>query len=338
MVEIEQLKLQLGERIYNPTVREVFEEYIKYGCLDHYKQIIDGMPYAVAQAVVKVQSTQVYKEKSLWPIFISEKLGLDTSKAAKIGAVIDLLWGVAIMIDDIFDGDKMRGDSPAAWVNIGAKKTQEFAYIAVESVFDYLSREVDSKSVKLLKEFMIRGINSVVLHRRMNIDTDYSIILNNYLNRDDFHSAFPLYALYDPKVISLQDLEGMSLGIRIFNQAGQLINDTRDVLPGAKDGTSRLSDFREGQVTVALKCLYSNLTDADKKFFSNAFGTKTIDYYTIRRIGAMAGSGNFRDQMRRRINDTYARGFSVLCMYMSEKGIKMLEEWIRYKTGILGDL
>ena len=71
MVEIEQLKLQLGERIYNPTVREVFEEYIKYGCLDHYKQIIDGMPYAVAQAVVKVQSTQVYKEKSLWPIFNS---------------------------------------------------------------------------------------------------------------------------------------------------------------------------------------------------------------------------------------------------------------------------
>lgn len=338
MVEINNLRSQLSERIYNPTVQTVFDEYDGYGCLGCYKQIIDRLPPEAAQAIVGVQATQVYKEKALWPIYFAEGVGLDRTEAVKVGATTDLLWGLSTIIDDISDQDQIRGDKPSLWVELGAEKAKDIAFLGLKAAVCYLHDEVNPRAASLVIYFARKGVISIALHKRMAIDVDTSLLLNNYSDRDDFHSAFPFYVLYDPFIIDLSELDNMILGVRLINQAGQIVNDTKDILPRLDGGVSRLSDFREGQTTIALKCLYSNLPDEQKLFFLENFGSGKVDYFVNRRIGAMVDEEDFRGQMRRRIEDTYARGFNLMSNYISKKGVEILEEWITYKIGALNNL
>ncbi len=337
-IEIGQLESQLSERIYNPTVRCVFEEYMRYGCLNCYKKMIDQMPTGVAKTIVGVQSTQVYKEKALWPIYIAERTGLDRTKAVKIGAAIDLLWGLSIIIDDILDRDQIRGGQPATWIVLGREEAEKIASLGLEVALDFLHYEVNPRVASLAIDFVRKGVGSVAVHKSMTMDVDMSVLLNNYLDRDDFHSTFPLYALYDPSIITDRELEKMSLGVRLVNQAGQLINDTRDLLPADDSGISRLSDFREGRVTVALKCLYSNLIDEDKKKFDRMFGKPGLNDLSKFQVGELTNNSNFRSQMKRRIVDTYSRGCNILSPFMSQRGTEILHKWVDYKLSILGDL
>ena len=196
----------------------------------------------------------------------------------------------------------------------------------------YLNR-IDPSIKDLALFFVQRGIDSVVAHKGLGLDADPNVILANYRDRDDFHSAFPIYALART---NRADVDEIVLGLRLFNQAGQLVNDLRDIIP--RSGLPRLSDLREGRVSVALKCLYDQVDSTDQKLICSLFGAGQVGIADCFEIARLAASHRFREQMSRRIVDTYSRSSDILTRFLPPEGAALLYDWQVYKTRICHEL
>ena len=133
-IDSPQLLNQLEKPIYDPTVREVFDIYVDSGCYQEYVNLLGRMSVDSRNLLINANTSQVHKEKSGIPLMGAHNYGWDKDGAARIGAAIEALWGLSIIVDDIIDNDIVRNDQPALWVKYGRSEGSMFPYCAVGDI------------------------------------------------------------------------------------------------------------------------------------------------------------------------------------------------------------
>jgi hypothetical protein len=326
------VKSRVQEAIYHPTVNKFFEVYVSSGCFDEYCNIIDRLSEPARNMLVDANATQVHKEKSVIPLLAAKKYGFDLNRAAQIGAATEVLWGLSTIADDIFDNDSLRNGQPSIWVQYGSDTTMQYLFETLNATFAHLD-SVDHSVYLLAKDYIQEGLDSIGRHKEMNLSTSINAILQNYAERDGFHTLLPIQALGNWENENLSECaETLMLGMSLFNQAGQIANDTSDLRVG-KEGIARLNDMRESRVTIAIATLYNEASDNDRVRIEQLFGSQR-EYSTDERgfLTAIVEQSVFVPQMSRRIVDTYERSRVVLQEHFLPQDFNLVEKWIKYKT------
>lgn len=319
----------LGERIYEPTVTYFFNEFIAYGCIDAceklYEHIYDPMAVSVLRSV---QSTQVNREKALWPIYIACGQDLNVERAVQLGAAVDLLWSLSTIMDDIEDGDTTRAETETIWASLGKEKTEELAHIGLDGVISYLNATNGEGIGQLAYRYVIQGMKSLELHRNLGLNADFGAIIQNYWMRDDFHSAFPFHALFGNN--TSEAARRVIGSFRRFNQASQILNDLSD-LRLQRDNTYRLSDLTGGRVSYALKLLYESTNESERLIIERCFGAECISDNDAYFILEMARNPQYVEAIGQYVKRLYRLSHSIISAYFLDRDSAKMLSWVEYK-------
>jgi geranylgeranyl pyrophosphate synthase len=130
-----------------------------------------------------------------------------------------------------------------------------------------------------------------------------------------FFSSLPIEILIpDPKdsrrIASLACLENYYIG-------GQLGNDIQDLTRPEPSGLLRLSDIRNGLVTIPIQKLWGNLDEIEKRTFENIFGQKKLEDYEYKAIELMIAKYNLAEQVIMDISECYDRAINYASTVMN---------------------
>ena len=336
LASFEQVYKQLGNNIYDPTVQSFYDSYVDEGCLSSYVDILNLLPVGAREMVLSAQETQVHKEKALWSVFFARSYGFDIDMSVKIGASTEILWGLSTVIDDILDNDPSRNGKEAEWSRLGKSHAIAHAVSSLEQTLSYLSETVDPQIAKMAYQYVKIGVDSIGRHHKMSFEAPEGAILNNYIERDGFHTTFPIESVFflcagsDNRL--LRELDQLRLGLILFNQAGQIANDLSDIWNPMQE-LVRLNDLREGHITIAIRTLADVVSTPESRHLNRLFGVRR-DYspYEIGALAEMVRNPLFIPRITRRITDTYSRSYKILAPRMIPGDASMLCNWIVYKT------
>lgn len=329
----DQVKSRLKEAIYHPIVDKFFREYDSSGCLGEYCNFIGRLSKPARNMLVDTSATQVHKEKSVIPLLVARNYGFDPGRAVRVGVATEVMWGLSTVADDILDNDLLRNEQPSMWAQHGFEATNQHISEILNAIFEYLDLSVGRDALLLAKGYVQEGLESIGRHKRMGLATSPDEILCNYAERDGFHTFLPVQTLGNWENGGLSECaKSLMLGMSLFNQAGQVANDTSDMRAGKK-GVARFSDMREGRVTIAIATLYSLVSGSAKAQVEQLFGSqREYSLYERNVLAEMIEKSVFVPQMARRIVDTYERSRAVLQQHFMPQDFNLVEEWIAYKT------
>ena len=178
---IDGLTLRIKDRIHNPVVSDLFQAYQEYRIGNQFLKILNTIPANRLEPIVHTLTTHVTKEK---PVFVYS-LGISNpenspDRVALVASSIDLLWCLALMYDDVFDGDRLRAGKSTAWVKHGKKATIEAAQFGIDTIDSILSDNLGEESGRLMKDYILSGVESLERHRNLNLESPREEILQNY--------------------------------------------------------------------------------------------------------------------------------------------------------------
>ncbi|PJA41482.1 hypothetical protein CO178_00020 [candidate division WWE3 bacterium CG_4_9_14_3_um_filter_34_6] len=320
---------QLAVNIYEPTVQVFYDEFVKHGCVTRCEELYEYVGNTEAVEIIqKVQSSQVNREKAMWPVYLARGRNLDVDRAVRIGSSVDVLWSLSVIMDDIEDGDRVRAGVDSLWARLGIHKATEIAQLGLKGVTSYLKTTVGKQASELAYQYVMNGMKSLKLHRELGLCADYRNIIKNYWMRDDFHSAFPFHALY--RDIKLPETRELIFSFRKFNQAGQVLNDLAD-FKAQRNQTYRLSDLQGGRNSIALKLLYE-MADADKRLLiEKCFGQAELSDIDAYAIMELASGDTFVNRLSLYVGQLYRMAQNTIGEYFLPEDREKLELWVNYK-------
>lgn len=328
------LRIATEAKVYNPTVKSLFESFCEYGILTNEAGIIDSIPTEFQKPIIHTLKSHITKEKPVMVYSILRSSGVDVSKCTTISASVDLLWALSIMYDDMFDQDEKRSGEPSAWVKYGSDTTFKSANLGLEAVKSSLVDSCGVESHSKTDEFVNRSLVSLKVHKAIKIDAPIDEILNNYRQRSLFHTALP-FSLAGFKDFGTD--QGF-LALENVNLAGQILNDLKDFSPKYFWVRESCSDIRSGLVTVPSRLLFDNLNQQDKNIFLDLFGSNRLansDKENIFKI--LIGSGAYESVITLARN-LYNISLNQFKQSVEPQFLKHAQDWINFKLEQLADL
>ena len=117
------IKGEIKERIYQPTVSAVFDEWEGRGLLFETEAFVTSLPENYRPPFVHTLIAHVYREKGLFIDIVGEQYSVDNDARKALAFSADTLWALSLMVDDIEDGDVTRGNLETSWLKYGEKYT-----------------------------------------------------------------------------------------------------------------------------------------------------------------------------------------------------------------------
>lgn len=328
---IPELDAAIYARINNPTVLSVFEEWKNRGLLFLAQEFLGQLEPETAIPIFHSFVTHVYKEKGLFIEVLGKNLGISSNIRKPLAVSADMLWAISLMFDDIEDEDTIRGNLQTCWVKFGKRQTLAAASNGTKKLLEYLTEKVGNPTVAdSCTKYIQIGLRSLRAHRLMDLETPVGIITHNYENRCDFHGTFQLGAMWAESQNEDHKFKLAISGLRLFNRAGQLINDIKDFTGGDLYGRS-FSDIRRGVPTVPLSYLYHLLSPADKSTLSTLFGKGIITPSDSIVISELVTKSNVLRNTLVRIADCYQDSIAQLAEVVSPQDLSWFQGWTEYK-------
>ncbi len=281
--------------------------YINLGIRDKADQLIQSLG-SMAEPIRYTHDLWYSKTKPVLPAIMALEAGVPQDKVAKVGAVVDVLWTLSVVVDDIQDKDETRRSKPAAWRVYGADNTYHSAEAGLAATVKYLSKEIGPYAGQSCVDSVNLGMASIKKHQAFDLAVRPSTLHQNYWERDAFFSSLPIEVLLpDPKdprrIASLACLENYYIG-------GQLGNDIQDLTRPEPNGLLRLSDIKNGLVTIPIQKLWSQLDESEKQTFEKVFGRKELDDSGYRAIKLMVEKYNLAEQIVMDISESYNKAIN----------------------------
>ena len=327
---------QIVDRINEPFVLETYSFWKQRGLYKKTLDFFQSLPDQSLEPIVFSYCTHVYKEKGLFVDLLGESIGAteQTTKALAVSA--DVLWALSLMVDDVYDSDMVRGGRESCLARYGEEKTIESAQNGFISIVGYLVKNAGGKEVgNRCLEYVKMGIDSLIEHKQMTLETLPSEILRNYEKRCEFHGVFQVNSLFDSVGILDFRVRNMTIaGFRLFYRSGQLINDLKDIIQG--DLYSRnYSDIRNGVSTIPIFDMYSNIGKKDKVRLKSMFGSKSLSLQDNADIRRMVEESYTMERVLERIQDGYNKGLLCLSQIIRPDLMKWLNGWSNYKISLI---
>lgn len=325
----------ITDRITVPTVAAVYDEWKRRGLLLTSEEFLYTLPEEVQSVLIHSFVTHVHKEKGLAVDIIGDHSGVDTAKRRTLAMSADMLWAISLIVDDIEDGDITRGSLDTCWVKFGKEQTLQATVLAIKALAGYLVEKTGIPSIPLSYQAYLQvGLRSLGDHGRMDLETPIGEITRNYEERCDFHGTFPLTAMSVLVPRSETHFNLAIAGLRLFNQAGQLINDLKDFVGGDLYHRS-FSDIRKGVPTVPLVIMYHSLDRLDQQHLLSVFGSGHITLDAIDVINRLVIRSDVVGKVLGRITDCYDQSMILLNRVIAPADLSWFEKWIDYKLSHL---
>lgn len=249
------------------------------------------------------------KTKPVLSAIMALEAGVEKDKVATVGAAVDILWTLSVVVDDIQDKDETRRSKPAAWRVYGADITYRSAEAGLAATVKYLAKEIGPSAGQACVDSVNLGMASIKKHQAFDLSVRPSTLHQNYWERDAFFSSLPIEILLpdskDPRrIASLACLENYYIG-------GQLGNDIQDLTRPEASGLLRLSDIKNGLVTIPIQKLWSQLAESEKQIFERVFGHKEIDGTGYDAIKLMVEKYGLAQQVIMDISESYNKAINL---------------------------
>lgn len=267
---------QIVERLRHPLIRNLYEAYYSKAILFNLVGILQRIPEDQQGPILHTLSTHVTKEKPLFIYAVGESFGVPKNRFQTMAAAVDLLWTLALMVDDIEDKDQQRAGMDSAWIIYGAEKAYQSAEAGFQAVIETLVEVFDPGAARLCKSYVEKGVASLGEHRALTLEATDEELIANYIKRADFHTTAPVEILWrfsDKK----GNKETAIAAMREVNLAGQILNDIKDFLPEYSWLREGFSDVRSGLVTLPINRLWSLLNQEKRRGFSSIFGKRELE-------------------------------------------------------------
>jgi hypothetical protein len=326
-----EMRFYTQERIVIPIVQSIYDEFIDKGAEYELLRLISVLPKDEYSIISNSLSTHVTREKSAWITQFYPDIVTDKETVAYIGAVTELLWTIALIIDDIEDNDKQRANMDSVWVKYGREKS----YSACVAVFQLLQKDMNFrypilKSGDLMKEKVDIAMNSLKEHSKLSFNSSVDTFNNNYYKRAIFHANFPFEILFndeDSKIIKNIAIKS----IQLINNSGQLLNDMKDIIPNSNTGKEHFGDIRNGTITIPLKLLYDKLASNQQLILSQMIGKELSKEDKII-IDEFIKITKLQENVTQLVIEGYQLAFDLISQILSKERVILLKNWIEYKT------
>lgn len=315
------------ERIYNPVVFSLYDAYVEFGMLDRLVEIVNNVPSINRPPLVHTLSTHVTKEKPVLTYLLAPRK--NPNQPDLMGAVVDVLWSVSLMYDDMVDKDTYRAGVKSAWVVYGQSETEETIRAVLEVVFRSLSSHYGERAALLCQEDISLSIGSITRHQSLKLDCNVEELLKNYAERAAFHTHFPISLFYQNGGENFEDCLKALVDLNI---AGQILNDLKDFSAEFDWQRDSFSDLRNGLVSLPLKILWDRLGQPDRGRLGTVFGKAQVDrselaflWPVLLEVGALTET---RDIAKR----YFKSSFDAFRSIVGDSGEAIYyQDWIRYK-------
>lgn len=328
------LRIATEVKIYNITVKSLFESFCEYGILTNEAGIIDLIPTESQEPIIHTLKSHVTKEKPVMVYSILRSSGVDLSKCTTISASVDMLWALSIMYDDMLDQDEKRSGESSAWIKYGSDTTFKSAHLGLEAVKRSLVHSCGAESDNKTDDFINKGLISLKTHKTIKIDASIDEILDNYRQRALFHTALP-FSLAGFKNF---DTNQRFLALENVNLAGQILNDLKDFSPKYFWVRESCSDIRSGLVTVPTKLLFDNLNEQDKNIFLELFGSNQLVDSDKGKIFRMLINYGAYESAITLARNLYNISLNQFKQSVEPQFLKHAQDWINFKLEQLADL
>lgn len=266
------------DRLNDPAVVYFYDEFQKNGIHRHVSEILTAIPPMFVGPVLQTYRSHVTKEKAAFAFALLMTVRGSEFLAASLAAVVDMLWILSIIYDDIEDNDEKRSGLPSAWIEFGRDLSKQSVGEGIAAVLGKLEKDFGSDAAQLSGRLIESGIASLREHRELTVESSFRRILENYRKRSAFHDRFTVAAVYGGDWERKNESGRAYRMMSAVNLGGQILNDLKDFRGDRWYGRDGLSDIRSGLVTVPIKVLWDLMSLEERVDFSSLFGKGTINH------------------------------------------------------------
>lgn len=326
------IDLKTRERLREPVIKDLYESYVSNRILLTLGEILNRIAPDYRLPILHTLTTHVTKEKPLFIYSIGRSFGVADCDSQLLAASVDLLWTLALIFDDIEDRDIKRAGIDTAWVVYGREKSYKAANFGLQAVLESLSDHFGCETAQLCKSYVDSGVESLRAHSSLTLDS--SIIRNivaNYIKRADFHTTFPVEALFSISGGS-GDKDRAINALRQVNLAGQILNDIKDFLPEYRWVRPGFSDIRNGLVTVPIKFLWDSMEEEERRIFLEIFGKGKMNDWEQDFIQKSLEKSRTFGLLKKIVADIYHSSWVNFQQVVSQESFRnWFKMWVEYK-------
>lgn len=267
-------------RLKNPVIKFFYTEFQRLGMEDRYLEFFNSIPEKARGPLLSVYTAHVTKEKALITYSLCLKALGRPHQASALGFVVDLLWLLSLIYDDIVDEDDHRAGLVSAWKEYGEEACQKSMRHAFTALCEFVKHNFGVEAAIRCQELVNKSIDSLEEHKKLTLASPLSDIIENYFRRSAFHDRFAVEVIFgvgDGSSHKAQALEGLTK----LNLAGQILNDLKDFSGSDWFGRASLTDARAGLVTYPIIWLYSQLDENSREALGSVYGTESSQLPTM---------------------------------------------------------
>lgn len=318
-------------RLVHPVVTYLYHAFVSEGILATASRILETIPKPSQDPIIHTLTTHVTKEKPLFVYSLATSVGASKPDSTLLAASVDILWALALMYDDIEDNDFKRAGVDASWVVYGKEKTLQATRDGLQSTVSALGFSFGQQVAERCMHYVQQGLESIAEHRVLTLYHPLTEVIENYVKRAYFHTAFPVEAL--DIVLGLGFIKQPSLiALNEVNLAGQILNDTKDFTSERFFGRESYRDIKNGLVTVSIKLLWDELDSQQRSRFSTIFGKGTINASEKLVLDEIIGRPGILFQLRSIMQTRYQISLENFQKVVTKSRLSVwFERWVDYK-------
>lgn len=324
-------------KITNQTVLDLATEYGDSGLPEYVADILRLLPHKLKEPIGYTFRQHVTKERPLSILHVGDELGINRERSLGAAACVDVLWNVAIVVDDIYDGDETNArQEPSAWSKFGKTTALAASTAAVASTVGYTASRYGVNDARQLSSQLREGIASLTQSRNIGYDSPIEDYFSNYDMRSRFYAAGPISTIAKKEDIPPQRIVGAQNALAHMNRAGQMINDLQDFdISDDRSRTQSFSDLRNGVKSIPIRHLWLAASPEERRQLKELEGKPSLTGNDEGFIHRLMVKTDFVSAMKSLIDNEYRKGREdyISALEPSPQTAEWLDSWIAYKQG-----
>lgn len=268
-----------------------------------------------------------------------ELLFVDDNLKRKIAATAEYSWTAIVVLDDLGDGELIRRESKALWLEKSALYASQAAWAASADVLHVLQQlslngHLPPSAIADYISTLRRIAKGQILREQLDFTSSIEAFWKSIL-------AISCHLPWAVGLVLHHSNSGFAWhvgrALRDLQFAASLKNDLEDYFPPSSRYKQGGTDILRGQITYPLKMLHSNLDAVRQQQLEEYLLSKEKDEETIRAVIDLLKSNN--DVVDCLFEELHSLVFSALakfdkgCRYLSAEvqastHVELLREWI----------
>lgn len=330
-LSVNDLGFLIEERINRPVTGLLYERFVQLGLNNKTESLLGDFSNEEVAPVIYTLCTHITKEKPVFVYEIGRSLDLGEEEVSSAAVVVDVLWSLSLMMDDIIDDDLKRAGRDSTWVKFGKERTDYSAHLVLDKILNSLKRVYGNDVEKVVMNSIDKAMSSLSSSQVRDFNSEIDNLEDNIDQRADFHCALPAFLLCK-NMDERQDFQDI---LFLSNRAGQVVNDLKDIVSSSIYGRDIFSDIRGGTLTIPLLFLRENVDGIERGWLEDVFGSGSLSEKEREWLFNLVRDNLPRERIFNYVNGQYELFLSKVGEVVDVDRRGIFKMWSDYKKGQL---